>query len=116
MRSAVGRRGPQQMGMGPQQMQPGTHGMPGQMSMPGQTHQQQQHMMGQDLHQYDPNQQMQHGQQQQTGQQQPGQPGPQVSYTKHKWQANYYYKRKQQNMKKISTLTPKLRTFEFYYR
>ncbi|XP_050317259.1 RIMS-binding protein 2 isoform X10 [Bactrocera neohumeralis] len=76
VRSAVGRRGPQQMGMGPQQMQPGTHGMPGQMNMPGQPLQQQQHMMGQDPNQYDPNQQMQHGQQQQTGQQQ-GQPGQQ---------------------------------------
>ncbi|CAD6996230.1 unnamed protein product [Ceratitis capitata] len=77
VRSAVGRRGPQQMGMGPQQMQAGPHGMPGQMGMPGQQ-QQQQHMMGQDPHQYDPNQQMQPGQQQQQpGQQQPGQPGQQ---------------------------------------
>lgn len=85
VRSAVGRRGPQQMGMGPQQMQPGSHVMPGQMGMPGQPHQQQQqHMMGQDPHHYDPSQQMQHGQQQQTAQQQPGQPGQQVSFTIHK--------------------------------
>uniref|UniRef100_A0A1A9VBB6 RIMS-binding protein 2 n=1 Tax=Glossina austeni TaxID=7395 RepID=A0A1A9VBB6_GLOAU len=77
VRSAVGRRGPTQMGMG-QQMPQGPHGP---MGMPGQ--QQQPHMMGQqDPNQYDPNQMQQqqqpgmqpHGQQQQTQQGQQGYP------------------------------------------
>ncbi|XP_051862419.1 uncharacterized protein LOC117573526 isoform X14 [Drosophila albomicans] len=85
VRNAVARRGPNQMGMGPQLPQQGLHGMPNQlqqqqqqMGMPGQPGQMgqlgQPHMMQQDHTQYDPNQMQQQGLQpgQQPGQTQPG--------------------------------------------
>jgi len=87
VRNAVARRGPNQMGMGPQLPQQGIHGMPNQqqqMGMPGQPGQMgqlgQPNMMGgqQDHTQYDPNQMQQQGLQ--PGQQPvQGQPGHQVS-------------------------------------
>lgn len=81
VRNAVARRGPNQMGMGPQLPQ-GPHQLgvqqqlgviPGQSGQPGQPGQ---HMMGQQMDhgQYDPNQMQQQGMQPQ-----PGQPGHQVS-------------------------------------
>ncbi|XP_064550324.1 uncharacterized protein Rbp isoform X11 [Drosophila montana] len=80
VRNAVARRGPNQMGMGPQLPQQGVHGMPGQqqqMGMPGPQGQMQSHMMGgqQDHTQYDPNQMQQQQQGMQPGQQ-PGQAQP----------------------------------------
>lgn len=81
VRNAVARRGPNQMGMGPQLPQQGLHGMPmqqHQVGMTGQSHM----MVGQQDHtQYDPNQMQQQQQPGQLPNQQPGQaqPGHQVS-------------------------------------